>query len=174
MRLIRFYHADMLNGEGLREVVFLSGCEHFCTGCFSPETWDPDMPEAHEWTSKDEEELFENLGKPFISGVTFSGGDPFSKWNVGEVRELCIKIKEKFPEKTIWLYTGYTWESIMQYKDTLKHQAIQYNCLKYVDVLCEGPFIESRKSPTKPWVGSDNQRVINVKESLKQDKIILL
>ena len=174
MKLIRFYHADMLNGEGLREVVFLSGCSHHCPGCFSPETWDPDTPLAHTWTKEDEDELFSNLKKPYISGVTFSGGDPLSEWNCIELYSLLKRIKENFPEKTIWVYTGFTWENLLKLKHTdCMNKVFSYLCLEFIDVLCEGPYIQSMKSPTKPWVGSENQRVINVQESLTNDKIVL-
>lgn len=167
MKLIKTYHADLLNGTGLREVLFLSGCTHHCPGCFNPETWDPDFEEAHEWTEEDWKELKENISKPYISGVTFSGGDPLFPSNQKGVLDLCKLIKENFPDKTIWLYTGYTYEHIQSGSD------LSPFILEYVDVLCDGPFIESQKSPKKPWVGSENQRVIDVQESLKQDKVIL-
>ena len=96
------------------------------------------------------------MQKSYISGITL-------------FLELCKNFREYFGDsKTIWVYTGYTWEVIEKAKDT------RWECLKYVDVLCEGPFIEKLKSPSKPWVGSENQRVINVQESLRQNKIVLL
>ena len=169
MKLIQTYLNDLLNGVGLRDCFFFSGCELHCPGCFSPETWDPDMPQAKLWTEEDFQELLKNASKPYISGITLLGGDPFYPVNREEILNLCKRFKENFGDsKTIWIYTGYTWEILEKAKD------VRWECLKYVDVLCEGPFIEKLKSPSKPWVGSENQRVINVQESLRQNKIILL
>ena len=169
MKIIQTYLADLLNGEGLRNCYFFSGCELHCSGCFSPETWDPDMPQSRPWTEEDFQKLLMNASKPYISGITLLGGDPFHPVNREGILDLCKRFKEYFGDsKTIWIYTGYTWEILK------KAQDLRWECLKYVDVLCEGPFIEKLKSSTKPWVGSENQRVINVQESLKQNKIILL
>ena len=169
MKLIQTYLNDLLNGEGLRDCYFFSGCELHCPGCFSPETWNPDTSQAKLWTEEDFQELLKNASKPYISGITLLGGDPFHPVNRGEILDLCKRFKDHFGDsKTIWIYTGYTWETLEKAKDE------RWECLKYVDVLCEGPFIEKLKSPSKPWVGSENQRVINVLESLKSGKIILL
>ena len=169
MKLIQTYLNDLLNGEGLCDCYFFSGCELHCPGCFSPETWDPDMPQAKLWTEEDFQELLVNASKSYISGITLLGGDPFHPVNREEILDLCKRFKEHFGDsKTIWIYTGYTWEILEKAKDA------RWECLKYIDVLCDGPFIEKLKSPSKPWVGSENQRVINVQESLKQNKIILL
>lgn len=162
MRIIQTYLADMLNGEGLRNVYFFSGCSHHCAGCFSPETWDPEMADSRLWTKEDFERLINDADKSYISGITLTGGDPLFSLNKEGITDLCREFKERLPEKTIWLYTGYTWE-------TIKH----WNVFKYVDVVCDGHFIESLKSPSKPWVGSENQRVIDVKKSLETDKTIL-
>jgi anaerobic ribonucleoside-triphosphate reductase activating protein len=167
MRLIKTYHADLLNGEGLREVLFFSGCENGCPGCFNPETRDPVMPDSHEFGDSDWEGLRKELEKSWISGVTFSGGDPMSPWNRDGILGLARRIKSECPGKTVWCYTGYTWENILAATDS------RTRALEYIDVLLEGPFIESRKSPKKLWVGSDNQRVIDVKESLRTGKIVL-
>ena len=169
MKIIQTYLNDLLNGEGLRDCYFFSGCELHCPGCFSSETWDPNMPQARLWTEEDFQRLLMNASKSYISGITLLGGDPFHPVNREGILDLCKRFKEYFGDsKTIWIYTGYTWEILK------KAQDLRWECLKYVDVLCEGPFIEKLKSPTKPWVGSENQRVINVQESLKQNKIILL
>ena len=167
MKIIETYHNDLLNGTGLREVLFFSGCTHHCPGCFNQFTWDPDVDQAHEFEEDDYQELLKNLRKPYIAGVTLSGGDPMSVWNKKDVLELVKRLKTDLPNKTIWVYTGYTLEQIQQSKDE------KLEILDYIDVLCDGLYIESKKSPLKPWVGSENQRVIDIKESIKQDKVIL-
>lgn len=168
MRFIKQYLDDLLNGEGLRNVYFFTSCSHLCKGCFNSETADPNMPGSREWTEDDFLKLIEDAKKSYISGITLSGGDPFHPNNRKSILELCKNFKEYFGDsKTIWIYTGYTWETIKKDKDE------RWECLKYIDVLCDGPFIEHLKSPSKPWVGSENQRVIDVKKSLKEDRIIL-
>lgn len=169
MRVIQHYLADMLNGTGLRNVYFFSGCDNLCELCFSPETHEVNSEISRPWTEDDFQKLIEDASKPYISGITLTGGDPFHVANREGILDLCKRFKEHFGDsKTIWLYTGYTWENIEKAKDT------RWDCLKYIDVLCDGPFIEKLKSPTKPWVGSENQRVIDVKKSLEQGKVVLL
>ena len=171
MRIIETYHEDLLNGVGLREVLFFSGCEWKCEGCFQPWTRDPMCDQSREWTKNDYEILKDNLSKNHISGVTLSGGDPLSHWNESGVLDLVKRIRKDFGDtKTIWSYTGYTWENLLK----LPNDSIKRNILNYLDVLCDGQFIKELKSPKKPWVGSENQRVIDVQKSLKSGNIILL
>ncbi len=151
---------DMLNGDGLRVVLWVAGCNHYCKHCQNPETWDVGGGIPFDETA--EKELFEKLSKPYISGITFSGGDPLHPFNRSEVFRLIRKTKELFPEKTIWLYTGYNWEEIHHLEG-----------LENIDVLCEGEFIDELKDVNIHWVGSSNQRVINVKETLKTGNIVL-
>lgn len=167
MKLIKTYHSDFLNGDGMREVLFFSGCTNKCPGCFNSETWDPNMSKATEWCETDWKNLKIELEKSWISGVTLTGGDPFSVWNRDEILDLCKRIKTEIPNKSIWIYTGYVWEIILKNNDSRK------KCLEYIDVLCDGPYKEELKSPKKLWVGSKNQRVIDVQKSLKFNKIIL-
>ena len=108
------------------------------------------------------EYLFKQLSKSYIKGITFSGGHPFEPENLPDVTALLKEIKEKFPLKDVWLYTGYTWEQV---KD--------FDAMKYVDVLVDGPYIESQRNLTLAFRGSTNQRIINVKETFKQNKLIL-
>ncbi|MDY6309770.1 MAG: anaerobic ribonucleoside-triphosphate reductase activating protein [Cyanobacteriota bacterium] len=151
---------DMLNGDGLRVVLWVSGCNHHCKNCQNPITWDKNggLP----FDEAAEKELFEALDKPFIDGITFSGGDPLFPDNRSEVFRLIKKIRKLLPDKTIWLYTGYTWEQIKDLED-----------IKDIDVICEGEFVEKLKDNNKHWVGSTNQRVINVPETLKTGKVVL-
>lgn len=151
---------DMLNGDGLRTVLWVAGCNHKCKGCQNPITWDEKggLP----FDKEAEDELFEALNKSHISGITFSGGDPLFPDNRKEVFRLMKKIKELFPKKTIWLYTGYTWEQIKDIEE-----------IKMVDILAEGEFVEKLKDNNIPWVGSSNQRVIDVQKTFKAKQIIL-
>lgn len=151
---------DMLNGDGLRVVLWVSGCEHHCKGCQNPVTWNPEDGIAFDENAK--QEIFEQLEKDYISGVTFSGGDPLFPSNELEITGLAEEIRKRFPEKTIWLYTGYLWEDIKDKKIT-----------EYLDVLVDGKYEESLRNTQLHWKGSSNQRVIDVPESLKIGKVIL-
>lgn len=165
MRIIEVYKADLLNGTGLRNVYFFSGCTHHCPGCFQAWTADPMCEQSREWTEEDYQQLIKDTQLEYIEGITLSGGDPFSPWNEKDIFELCKRFKRDLPEKTIWVYTGFTWEQV-------EHNPSLREILPYIDVLCDGPFIESLKSPQKLWVGSSNQRVIDVQKSLQENKII--
>ncbi len=156
MRYHNITRDDMLNGDGLRVVLWLAGCNHCCKNCHNPITWDPDGGLPFDEAAK--QEIFEQLGKSYISGITFSGGDPLHPVNRMDVRELMAQIKEKFPDKTIWMYTGDCWEDIRQ-----------YSLLRYVDVLVDGEFIDEKKDPKLLWKGSANQRVIDVQQTLAQE-----
>jgi len=150
----------MLNGEGLRTVLWVAGCSHNCPQCHNPVTWDINGGLAFDEAAK--EELFEELKKDYISGVTFSGGDPLHEKNRKEIEKLAEDIREKFPDKTIWLYTGYEWEEIC---------GIPF--LPNIDVIVDGEFKIEEKDNSLHWKGSANQRVIDVKESLKTGKVQL-
>lgn len=155
MRYHNITKDDMRNGDGLRVVLWLAGCSHHCKGCQNPITWDPDGGLEFDEAAKDE--LLKELEKPYISGITFSGGDPLHPANRVEVRNLCEEIKEKYPDKTIWLYTGDSWDGIYHYA-----------LMQYVDVVVDGEFILEKRDVTLMWKGSSNQRVIDVKKSLEQ------
>lgn len=151
------------NGNGIRVVLWVSGCSLHCKGCQNPNTHSFNSGKPFDETAK--QELFEALDKPYIQGITFSGGHPLEPENFETVLNLAKEIKEKFPTKDIWLYTGYLYEE-------LYYRRIS-RILLYIDVLIDGEFIEEQKDLTLKWRGSTNQRVIDVKETLKQGKIIL-
>lgn len=155
MRYHNITKDDMLNGDGLRVVLWVAGCSHCCKDCQNPITWDPAGGLLFDDEAK--QEIFEQLEKPYISGITFSGGDPLHAANRYDVRNLMSEIKEKYPNKTIWMYTGDSWENIM-------HYAI----MQYVDVLVDGEFQADKKDNKLLWKGSSNQRVIDVQKTLKQ------
>ena len=150
---------DMLNGDGLRVVLWVAGCENNCKGCQNPETHDPNggVPFDVEAGA----EIAEAAMQEHCAGLTISGGDPLYPGNIKEVTAICIDFKNCFPSKTIWLYTGYTWEQV---KD--------YEVIQYIDVLVDGRWVEELADENYPWAGSTNQRVINVPESLKLGKVI--
>lgn len=154
MRYHNITKDDMLNGDGLRVVLWVAGCSHCCRECHNPVTWDPDGGLLFDDAAK--QEIFGQLEKGYISGITFSGGDPLHAANRSEVRKLMEQIKERYPDKTIWLYTGDSWENLMN--DSL---------MKYVDVLVDGEFVAELKDTGLRWKGSSNQRVIDVQKTLE-------
>lgn len=167
--IIQVYDDDLLNGEGIREVVYLQGCPHHCKGCFNPETWEfkDDTDKTIEKSCKFYLHLDHQLNKNYIDGITLTGGDPLTPSNLQETKDL-INLAKQY-NKTVWVYTGYTWEDLFFRFDENK----TFDILKQIDVLCDGQFIEELKSLDKPWVGSSNQRVIDVQKSLKERKIVL-
>ena len=148
MRYHNITKDDMLNGDGLRVVLWVAGCSHCCKECHNPVTWDPDGGLLFDDNAK--KELFDQLDESYTTGITFSGGDPLHSANRLDVRRLMEEIKEKYPNKTIWLYTGYSWEEIWHYP-----------MMKYIDVLVDGEFkIELKDTkllrkvsslPKMPW-----------------------
>lgn len=153
---------DMLNGDGLRVVLWTSGCSHHCKNCQNPITWDCNGGIPFDSDAK--VELFEALDHDYISGLTLSGGDPLYNSNRDTIFKLCNDFREIFGDKkTIWLYTGYTYEEV-------KKEFPQI--LRVIDIMVDGKFVEELKDTNYHWAGSTNQRIINVKESLKQNKII--
>lgn len=160
MRYHNITKDDMLNGDGLRVVLWVAGCSHCCKDCQNPFTWDPNG--GLEFDEEAKEEIFTELAKDYVSGITFSGGDPLHICNVYQVTELAQEIRARFPDKTIWLYTGSVWEEIENTK-----------IVTLVDVLVDGEFEVDKKDVNLHWKGSSNQRVINVPETLKKGEVIL-
>ena len=160
MRYHNITKDDMLNGDGLRVVLWVAGCEHRCEDCQNPITWDVNGGIPFDENAK--QELFDELEKDYISGVTLSGGDPLHPVNREEIATLTEEIRREFPQKTIWLYTGYEWESIKNLP-----------FIKKVDVVVDGQYNKDLRDVTLPWRGSTNQKVIDVKESLALGKIVL-
>ena len=144
MRYHDITKCDMKNGDGLRAVLWVAGCSHRCPGCHNPITWDPD--DGVEFDRAAEEEIFEELSKDYVSGITFSGGDPLFPGNREAVAGLIGKIKEKFPQKT---------------------------GVSQVDVLVDGPYVEALRDTALHWKGSANQRVIDVPATLRQGQVVL-
>ena len=160
MRYHNITKDDMLNGDGLRVVLWVSGCSHCCKECHNPITWDPNG--GLEFDEEAKQEIFVELEKSYVNGITFSGGDPLHINNALDVAELAKEIREKYPKKTIWLYTGGLWEDVKNMR-----------VIPYLDVLVDGEFMVEKKDVNLHWVGSSNQRVIDVQASLKNKSITL-
>lgn len=156
---------DMLNGEGLRVVLWVSGCTIECKNCHNPQTWN--FNSGIPFTEESMTEILGELSKPYISGLTLSGGHPFEAENLETIREIIKTVKSKFPNKTIWVYTGFTWEEIKE------NYIFFWDILANVDVLVEGRYVDELRDITLPFRGSGNQRIIDVQQSIKQDKVVL-
>lgn len=160
MNYAKIKPVDISNGEGVRVSVFVSGCPHFCKGCFNSELWD--YGAGKEFTH---DVIFNilNLCNPnYIRGLSLLGGEPLDPNNLKMVELLCHAFKRQYPNKTIWCYTGYDW-------DRIKHLSI----LKYIDVLVDGKFVQELKDPRLKFRGSSNQRIIDVKKSLENGNVFL-
>jgi len=161
MNYLRIDRTSLVDGIGVRVVLWISGCNVNCPGCQNPESWNPYA--GHVFDAAAKEQLYFYLSLPFIDGITFSGGHPLDPVNKPEVIELIRDIRTRFPTKSIWLYTGYVWESFKSEE-----------WVKDVDVIVDGPFILAQRDITLPYRGSKNQRIIDVKKSLQTNQIVLL
>ena len=183
-------YPDQNNGDGLRVVLWLSGWSHQCKGCQNPQTWDTISGVPFDESAK--EEIFKELNKDYISGITLSGGDPLNEANLDGVLGLVNQIHLLFPQKTIWLYTGYRVRGIQEGLFVLTPNVItdkisdhkeiinkvnedvkRSDIIKQCDVLIDGRYIEEKRDITLKWRGSSNQRVINVQKSLQKNEIVL-
>lgn len=151
---------DMLNGDGLRTVLWVAGCSHHCPFCQNPETHDENSGILFDAAAK--EELFTKLAPSYINGITFSGGDPLYPGNRETVGNLIKEVKEKFPKKTIWVYTGFLFDDV---KDL--------DFIKLIDVMVDGRFENDKKDVKLHWKGSSNQRVIDVQKTFETGEVVL-
>ena len=155
---------DMLNGDGLRVTCWVSGCNMGCFNCYNPQTWD--FNSGIPFTDDTMQEILYDLSKPYIKGLTLSGGHPLDPHNAPKVLEIVKRVKMVFPNKDIWIYSGYEWENIIK-NETLRE------ILKYTDVLVDGVYIDELRDISLPFRGSSNQRIIDVEKSLTENKVIL-
>lgn len=173
---------DISNGTSVGVALFVQGCSFHCDGCFNIETWD--VSGGYEWNDTSKKEFFNALDKPYIKRCSILGGSPLHQANVQEVLSLCKTIKEKYPDKTIWLYTGYKFEDIWIPKNCVTNncitntefnfeQGLRNEILKYIDVLVDGRYIKELRDITLPFRGSSNQRVIDVQKTLQEQKVVL-
>lgn len=160
---------DIANGEGVRVTLFVSGCPHHCKGCFNEEAWDYNY--GKKFGDEEIEEILNSLDYDYINGLTLLGGEPMWPDNQKGLLPLLRKVKEKYPNKSIWCYTGYLFDKEIMDK-MYKENDFTREFLSYIDVLVDGRFIENLLNRTLYFRGSSNQRIIDVKKSLKQNKLI--
>ena len=161
MRYNKIRKMDIANGPGVRVSIFMQGCEFHCKNCFNQETWGFDGGE--EFTDETIEKVLNACDKEYVEGLSILGGEPMHPKNIEGTTKLAKAFKEKFPNKTLWVWSGFTFEKYLKDKPVLN----------YVDVLVDGQYVDELHNPTLKWKGSSNQRVIDVKKTLKKDKVIL-
>jgi len=163
-------NCDIANGPGVRVSLFVSGCTHRCPGCFNEVAWDFDY--GTPFTQQTIDSILQMLKPAYVKGLTLLGGEPFEPQNQGPIVELLRQIKAKYPEKSIWAFTGYLFDKdILAWK--LGPREITEEYLSYLDVLVDGPFVLAKKNLSLRFRGSENQRLIDVKESLRTGEIVL-
>ena len=161
---------DIANGPGVRVSLFVSGCTHRCPGCFNREAWDFGYGQPFDQSVIDR--ILTDLAPDYVTGLTLLGGEPFEPQNQGSVLELLRQVKAKYPEKSIWSFSGYLFDRDIL-AGRLGDPAITREYLSYLDVLVDGPFVEARKNLSLRFRGSDNQRLIDVPASLKSGTVVL-
>ena len=170
MNYAEIKNCDIANGPGVRISLFVSGCTHHCPGCFNQMAWD--FHYGQPFTQQTIDEILELLRPNYIRGLTLLGGEPFEPENQGPVVELLRQIKEKYPQKSIWAYSGYLFDRDIL-SGHLGDWEITREYLSYLDVLVDGPFVEAKKNLSLRFRGSENQRIIDVPASLAAGKIVL-
>lgn len=177
MRYASIRSLDISNGEGVGVSLFVQGCPFHCKNCFNSDTWD--FNGGKEWTEKTKNKFMELIDRPYIKRVSFLGGECLADQNLDEVLKLTKQIRISFPEKTIWLYTGYELSEIIKQEQHEKVSGIpdvwskRWEIIKLCNIVIDGEYIDEQKDITLKWRGSKNQMVIDVKQSLAQNKIIL-
>lgn len=161
---------DIANGEGVRVSLFVSGCTHHCVGCFNKETWD--FSYGREFTKETEEELLKALSPSYIAGLTLLGGEPMEPENQRALLPFLQRVKEKFPRKDIWCYTGYLFEQELQGMGKARCEVTD-EILSLVDVMVDGEFMQEKRNISLRFRGSENQRVIDVKRSLAEGTVVM-
>ena len=180
MRFASMRNLDISNGEGVGVSLFVQGCDRHCFNCFNSETWD--FNGGKEWTEETKNKFIKLIDRPYINRISVLGGEPLAEQNLDEVLSLIKEFRISFPEKTIWLYTGYDFDLLNSKYNEYKYTPFAANAdewltrweiISNVDVLIDGEYIDEQRDITLKWRGSSNQRVIDVKQSLTQNKIVL-
>jgi anaerobic ribonucleoside-triphosphate reductase activating protein len=173
---------DISNGEGVGVSLFVQGCPFHCKNCFNSDTWD--FNGGKEWTEEIKDKFMKLIDRPYIKRVSFLGGECLADQNLDEVLKLVKQIRNSYPDKTIWLYTGFEWNSLMSkicqptfpdkdFERIIEIHKKRKEIISNVDVLVDGEYIDEQKDLSLKFRGSKNQRVIDVKQSLAQNKVIL-
>ncbi len=157
------------NGPGVRVSLFVSGCRNHCEGCFQPDTWD--FCHGEPFTKEVEQQILDELAPDYIAGLTLLGGDPFEPENQADLIDFVKLVKQIYPEKNIWAFTGYLLET--ELLEGKNHTDVTDELLSYIDVLVDGPFILEQKSLMLPYRGSENQRIILMEETRKSGTVVL-
>ncbi len=172
MNYAKIRKCDVANGPGVRVSLFVSGCNHHCKNCFNRDAWDFNY--GNEFTEKQEEQIIEDLKPEYIAGLSLLGGEPFEQANQEGLAPLVKKVKQTYPDKKIWCYTGFTFDKQIlgqmvqeENRDTTKQM------LENIDYIVDGRFVEELKDPKLQFRGSSNQRIIDVKKSLEENDIVL-
>ncbi len=160
---------DVANGEGVRVSVFVSGCNHHCKGCFNQCAWDFNY--GKKFTEKEEQQIIDYMNHDYISGLSLLGGEPLEPKNQEGLLPLVKKVKEKFPNKNIWCYTGFDFEKDVVGKMAKDNETTR-ELLKYIDIIVDGKFEEDKKDLKLQFRGSSNQKIVDVKKSLQTGKIV--
>ena len=160
---------DIANGEGIRISLFVSGCTNRCEGCFQPETWD--FTYGQPYTEKEEQRIVDFLKEGYVDGLTLLGGEPMEPENQRVLVGLCRRVRRECPSKTIWCYTGFVWERDLS-DGGRKYCEVTDELLSLLDVLVDGPFIEAKKNISLTFRGSENQRILDMKETLKRGSAV--
>lgn len=169
MNYAEIKNCDIANGPGVRISLFVSGCTHHCPGCFNQVAWD--FGYGIPFTQQTIDEILELLKPGYIKGLTLLGGEPFEPENQGPIVELLRQIKEKYPQKSIWAFSGYVFDRDIL-SGHLGDWEITREYLSYLDVLVDGPFVEAKKNLSLRFRGSENQRLIDVKASLASGTVV--
>lgn len=162
MRYNKIRKMDIADGPGVRVSIFMQGCSFNCKNCFNPETHD--FAGGKEFTEETINRVLELCDKDYVKGLSILGGEPMHPKNIQGTTELAKCFKEKFPEKNLWVWSGFTFDKDLKDKEALK----------YIDVLVDGQYVDELHNPRLEWRGSSNQRVIDVQQSLKANKVVLL
>ncbi len=173
MKYMQIYSCATNDGPGFRVSLYVSGCRNHCIGCHNPESWD--FTCGTDFTTTTISKILTMLDRDHISGLTIAGGEPFEEENQEILVDLVKAFDARFPDKDLWVYTGYEWADLVEISGK-KHIDVTCEILDHVDVLVAGPFIQQLRdiSTNNLWRGSTNQRCIDVKRSLEQNKIVYL
>ena len=162
---------DIANGEGVRTSLFVSGCRHRCPDCFNSIAWDFDYGKP--FTEEIQSEILKSVSPYWIEGISLLGGEPFEPENQKDLLDFLIKYKKEYPNKTVWCYSGFTFEEITGKAPSRAHTDISLNLLEMIDVLVDGRYEKTLKNIMLKFRGSENQRVIDVKKTLARNEIVL-